>query len=54
MLRKSQAGLLACSVDDDLNPVRAKIESAAYDLKVVDAEQQGKEIRDTPVEELGT
>ncbi|MFY9255709.1 MAG: hypothetical protein WAO83_19810 [Fuerstiella sp.] len=71
-----EAGLLACSVYVDLNPVRAKVaespdesvhtsiydrlkggrgakmESAAYDLHVVEAEQSGAELRDTPVEDL--
>lgn len=71
-----EAGLLACSVYVDLNPVRAKaaelpdesvhtsiydrlkgsrgakMESAAYDLNVVEAKQSGAELRDTPVAEL--
>lgn len=41
------------SIHDPIKASRgAKIESAAFDLSVVDSQQQGKEIRDTPVEKL--
>ena len=52
-IAESPDGSVHTSIYDRIKAFRgAKIESAAYDLKVVDAEQQGKEIRDTPVEQL--
>lgn len=52
-IAESPDGSVHTSIYDRIKASRgAKIESAAYDLKVVDAEQQGKEIRDTPVEQL--
>ena len=71
-----EAGLLACSMYVDLNPVRAaiaespaesvhtsaydriegskggKIASAAFDLKPIPTDEAGRDIRETPVEEL--
>ncbi len=71
-----EAGLLACSMYVDLNPVRAamaatpeesvhtsaydrikalkgeQIDSAAVDLVVIDREEAGRKIRETPVKEL--
>ncbi len=71
-----EAGLLACAMYVDLNPVRAamaaspdesphtsaydriegakgkRIASAAFDLVAVPTEQAGREIRETPIEEL--
>ncbi|TWU35904.1 transposase [Novipirellula artificiosorum] len=71
-----EAGLLACSMYVDLNPVRAamtetpdasphtsaydriegelgkEISSAAFDLVPIPTEQAGKEMRETPVDEL--